>query len=99
MINNLHKHPSHVSYASPSDVAMVLHSLGLGSLIAKTDLRDAYQVIPIHPADRSFEPGLSWQGSTYGTCSYHSAWPRRLQFIMPWQKLWSGFLDLVEFTS
>ena len=62
--DNLHRHLTHVSYSSPSDAALLLHSLGPGSLMAKIDLRDAYRMVPIHPADRPFL-GLSWQGSTY----------------------------------
>ena len=65
--DNLHRHLSHVSYASTDDAAMLMHFLGPGALLAKIDIQNAYRLVPIHPEDRCFL-GVSWQGSVYVDC-------------------------------
>ena len=65
--DNLHRYLSHVSYSSTDNVAMLMHFLGTGALMAKLDIQDAYRLVPIHPADRRFL-GVSWQGSVYVDC-------------------------------
>ena len=52
--DNLHYHLSHVSYSSTDDVAMLMHFLGPGTLMAKIDIQNAYRLVPIHPADHHF---------------------------------------------
>ena len=64
---NLHRHLSHVSYASMDDAAMLMHFLGPGALLVIIDIQNAYRLVPIHPEERCFL-GVPWQGSVYVDC-------------------------------
>lgn len=37
---------------------------GVGTLLAKLDLREAYRMVPVHPQDRLFL-GMQWRGKVY----------------------------------
>ena len=63
----LRRQATHVAYSSVDDAALLMHSLGPGSLLAKIDVKEAYRIIPIHPADRRFL-GVHWQGNMYVDC-------------------------------
>ena len=58
---------THVAYSSVEDAALIMHTLGHNSQLAKIDIRDAYRIIPIHPEDRPFL-GIKWQDRVYVDC-------------------------------
>ena len=41
-----------LSYISVDDVARVVALLGRGTMLGKTNIKSAYRIIPVHPADR-----------------------------------------------
>ena len=47
-----------------SDVVTELNKMGPGTLLAKIDIKSAYRIIPVHPADRHLL-GMSWKGGIY----------------------------------
>ena len=49
-----------VSYASTDDAVRCIKSLGLGALLAKFDIANAYRAVPVHPVDRLLL-GVSWR--------------------------------------
>jgi hypothetical protein len=42
----------------------IIQSLGQGAMLTKLDLKDAYQIIPVHLEDQ-YQLGISWQGQVY----------------------------------
>ena len=57
-----------VKYASFDDAISLLTKLGQGSFLAKTDLENAFRLIPIHPNDHPLL-GIAFQGAYYyDTC-------------------------------
>ena len=65
-----------LTYASVEDAAAYVLKTGQGTLLAKLDIKTAYQNIPVHPGDRHLL-GICWQGKTFvDTClpfGFHSA--------------------------
>lgn len=55
---------STVKYASVGDAIKVLKRLGKGCFMAKTDVKSAFCIIPIHPADYSLL-GMRWDNMYY----------------------------------
>ena len=55
---------STVKYASVKDAVRLLKRLGKGCFMAKTDVKSAFCIIPIHPADYSLL-GLKWDNMYY----------------------------------
>ena len=55
---------STVKYASVGDAVKLLKRLGKGCFMAKTDVKSAFRIIPIHPADYSLL-GLKWDNMYY----------------------------------
>ena len=55
---------STVKYASVGDASKSLKRLGRGCFMAKTDVKSAFRIIPIHPADYSLV-GMKWDKSYY----------------------------------
>ena len=55
-------------YASMDDALRLIRSLGPGCRLLKKDLKDAYRVVPIHPADQHLL-GISWESGVYVDCS------------------------------
>ena len=53
---------SSVHYASISDAIAVLKSLGAGCFLAKTDIKSAFRIIPIHPSDFPLL-GMKWDNN------------------------------------
>ena len=53
-----------LQYTSVERVATAAQSLGAGTLLAKVDVKSAYRLIPVHPADRPLL-ALAWKGSIY----------------------------------
>ena len=42
---------SHVQYQSIDDAIKYIRSMGVGSLMAKTDIEKAFRILPVHPDD------------------------------------------------
>ena len=53
-----------LSYVTVTDAAHGITSYGRGALMIKVDIRNAYRVVPIHPADR-WLMGMTWEGSVF----------------------------------
>ena len=58
------KDPFSLSYVRVDDAISILQSLGRGAFMAKTDLKSAFRLIPIHPNDWSLL-GIFWQSQYY----------------------------------
>jgi len=59
--------PSNVSsvhYASISDAITYIKKLGRGSFMAKTDIKSAFRIIPVHPTDHPLL-GMKWNNLYY----------------------------------
>ena len=53
-----------VQYASVDDAVRIIKHLGRSCTLAKTDVRSAFRIIPIHPVDYQLL-GMHWQGNYY----------------------------------
>ena len=51
-------------YATLDDALQLVSLLGRDSKLVKIDLKDAYRMIPIHPADH-YLLAITWEGATY----------------------------------
>lgn len=58
------KDPYSLQYVKVDDAIRVLQSLGPGSYLAKTDLKSAFRLIPIHPDDWNLL-GIYWKAQFY----------------------------------
>ncbi|XP_028403232.1 uncharacterized protein LOC114525965 isoform X1 [Dendronephthya gigantea] len=58
--------PEHtsVNYARVDDAVSMIKQLGRGCFLAKTDIKSAFRIIPIRPADYDLL-GIFWQGKYY----------------------------------
>ena len=58
--------PAHCSlrYTAVERIAMAAKSLGPGALLAKLDVKSAYRLIPVHPADRPLL-AFEWKGRAF----------------------------------
>ena len=62
------KHLCSMSYISVDDAIQKIVSLGRGTLLAKIDIKSAFRLIPVHPADCHLL-AMEWRGATYiDTC-------------------------------
>ena len=52
---------SSLSYVKVDDVVARVLQLGRGAMLAKMDIKQAYQNVPVHPADRRLL-GMQWKG-------------------------------------
>ena len=55
---------SSVHYASIGDAITLIKSLGRGCYMAKTDIKSAFRIIPIHPDDYHLL-GMTWNNSYF----------------------------------
>ena len=55
---------SSVRYVSINDAISVIKQTGAGCVMAKTDVKSAFRIIPIHPNDYSLL-GMKWQNLFY----------------------------------
>lgn len=55
---------STVQYDSINNVTVLLRKFGQGALMAKTDIQDAFRIVPIHPNDYKLL-GFSWENNYY----------------------------------
>ena len=57
-------HLCSLQYASVDDAVKIIQKLGVGTQLVKLDIKDAYRIVPIHPADYHLL-GINWDGKTY----------------------------------
>ena len=50
-----------ITYVTLDNIVDQIIELGMGTLMAKVDIKQAYRIIPVHPDDR-FLLGVQWQG-------------------------------------
>ena len=55
---------SSVTYATIDDAILLVKKVGKGCFLAKTDIKNAFRLLPIHPNDYGLL-GMHWQGSYY----------------------------------
>ena len=53
-----------VGYATIDDAVKLIKSTGQGCFLAKTDIKNAFRIIPIHPEDYGLL-GMQWRGLCY----------------------------------
>ncbi len=51
-------------YATVHDAVNIINLLGRDTQLIKLDLKDAYRIVPVHPADYTLL-GITWQGQLY----------------------------------
>jgi hypothetical protein len=51
-------------YAKVDDAVNIIRRLGRSTQLVKLDLKDAYRIVPVHPADYHLL-GIRWRGNTY----------------------------------
>ena len=56
--------PCTLQYISVDQVALAAMQLGQGALLAKTDIKAAYRLIPVHPRDRVWLE-MKWNNLVY----------------------------------
>ena len=57
-----------MAYVSVDDAIREIITLGRGTLLAKIDIKSAFRLLPVHPADRHLL-AMEWQGSLFiDTC-------------------------------
>ena len=79
-----------MQYESIDNVMALLNNFGKDSLMAKTDIKDAFRFIPIHPEDYKLL-GFSWEGAFYydkcipmgasGSCQIFESLSQALQWL------------------
>ena len=84
---------THVQYARVSDAIKLIKRAGPGCYLAKTDIKSAFRIIPIHPNDY---PLLGMHGADYTITTAVCQWDvqvlvRHLRFLV---LLSSGLLDI-----
>ena len=62
--DNIPQEQCSVSYASVDDAVQLVQQLGTGCFLAKTDIKSAFRIIPVHPADYHLL-GMTWEGKLY----------------------------------
>ena len=62
--DHIAKDPYSLSYVWVDDAIQILQSLGKGAYMAKTDLKSAFRLIPIHPDDWNLL-GILWKSQYY----------------------------------
>ena len=55
---------SSVQYATINDAISILKKLGKGCFLAKTDIKSAFRIIPVHPLEYPL-PGIKWDNQYY----------------------------------
>ena len=53
-----------VKYATVDDAINIVKKLGKGCAMAKTDVRNAFRILPVHPSDFHLL-GIQWKGKWY----------------------------------
>jgi len=69
-----------LQYASVDDAVHMLIRLGRGAQMGKVDLKSAFQMVPVHPADWELL-GMCWDGQYYvDTCLPFGLWSAHYLF-------------------
>ena len=58
------KHLFLLKYITLEDAVQQILTLGPGALLAKIDIKSAFRLLPVHPADRHLL-GMKWNGEVY----------------------------------
>ena len=53
-----------LSYTRVNEVAATVSQLGVGTELAKADIKSAYRLVPVHPDDRPLL-AMQWEGMVY----------------------------------
>ena len=53
-----------LSYTSVDNGAAEICAMGIGTLLAKLEIKNAYRIVPVHPEDRPLL-GAKWQGKLF----------------------------------
>ena len=96
---------SSVRYASISDAIWVLKQLGAGCFMAKTDIKSAFRIIPLHPSDFPLL-GMTWDNQFYydvclpmglsSSCAIFEAFSSSLEWISAHCFGASGVLHILD---
>ena len=99
------EHCSSVHYASINDAVSVIKRMGAGCFKAKTDVKSAFRIIPIHPNDFALL-GMKWQDSYYfdrslpmgssSSCAIFEAFSKALQWLAMTRLGASGVLHILD---
>ena len=99
------EHCSSVHYASINDAVFVIKRMGAGCFKAKTDVKSAFRIIPIHPNDFALL-GMKWQDSYYfdrslpigssSSCAIFEAFSTALQCLAMTRLGASGVLHILD---
>ena len=54
-------------YARINNALEIIPTMGLGTLLTKVDLQDAYRIVPVHPGDHHLL-GIVWEDMTFVDC-------------------------------
>lgn len=89
--SNIPREHSAVQYDSIDQVVALVQKFGRECLMAKTDIEDAFRIIPIHPADY-YLLGFTWEGQYYydkclpmgasSSCQIFESFSFALQWVM-----------------
>ena len=80
---------SSVTHSRIDDAVGLILRSGVGSCLAKTDIKSAFRIIPIRPADYSLL-GIYWRGYYYFDRCLPMAWQVLVSFLRPSVQLFSG---------
>ena len=96
---------SSVRYASIDDAIFVIKQTGAGCFMAKTDIKSAFPIIPIHPSDYSLL-GMKWQDMYYfdrclpmgcsSSCAIFEAFSTALEWLALNRFEASGVLHILD---
>ena len=96
---------SSVRYASINDAISVIKQTGAGCFMAKTDVKSAFRIIPIHPNDYSLL-GMKWQNLFYfdrclpmgcsSSCAIFEAFSTALEWLAMHRFRASGVLHILD---
>ena len=96
---------SSVHYASINDAISVIKRTGAGCFMAKTDIKSAFRIIPIHPIDFALL-GMKWQNLYYfdrclpmgcsSSCAIFEAFSTALEWLAMKRLGASGVLHILD---
>ena len=78
-----------VQYATISDAICMIKMAGKGCFLAKTDIENAFHLIPICPDDYNFQD-IKWKGVYYYDCCMPMDCPALVRHLKHLAQLFSG---------
>ena len=78
-----------LTYNTLNDAVQKILILGPGSLLAKIDIKSAFYLLPVHPANRHLLR-MKWNGEVYLDCCLPFGLRSALDFLTSWQTCLSG---------